>query len=175
MKRLIIPVILFILLIFEGIAIDLLPASLIISEFVFVPHWIFVFLVLVVLFYDSDETFYGIIYAVIFGLLIDVVYTSVLGVYMIIYPIGIYAVGLMKRLLQTNWYMAIVMLIIGLSIVESAIVFIYSLVNMADPFSSHFIIYRLLPTLAANIFVLLLLYPIFYKRLAKWQQELLNN
>lgn len=175
MKRLIIPVILFVLFIFEGIAIDLLPVKIIVSEIVFVPHSVFVFLILVALYYDTEESFHSIIYAIIFGLMIDIVYTGVLGVYMIIYALGIYAVILMKRFLQTNWYMTVIMTVIGLIIVECSIVFIYSLVNIADPFSYHFIKFRLLPTVLANISILIVLYPLLFKKLIKWQEEQLNN
>lgn len=175
MRRLIIPLILFFLVVFEGIALDLLPSSLVMSKFVIAPHWVLMYLVLVALFYDTADSFYGIIYAIIFGLLIDIVYTGVLGVYMITYPVGIYALVLMKRFLQANWYMTILMSVIVITIVECLLVFIYSLVNIADPLSLTFFKYRLLPTILANIIILLLFYPLSTKRLTKWRVKQLEN
>ncbi|HLR71677.1 MAG TPA: rod shape-determining protein MreD, partial [Pseudogracilibacillus sp.] len=92
MKRLLFLIILFGLLVLEGVAIDLLPAILTSSETLIVPHWVLIFLIIITLFYDTSETFFSIIYGVIFGFLIDVVYTDVLGVYMFVYPFTLYIV-----------------------------------------------------------------------------------
>lgn len=175
MKRLLIPLILFVLVVFEGVAIDLLPDSFIASQFIIVPHWVLIYLILVSLFYDTADSFYAVIYGIAFGLLIDIVYTGVLGVYMITYAIGIYAIMLMKRVLQANWYMTIIMSIIAIVIVEFTLGFIYSVVNIAEPLSFGFIKYRLLPTILANIIILGLLYPLSSKRLESWGRNQLEN
>lgn len=171
MKRLLIPLILFSLLVFEGVAIDFLPGKFIGTEIMIVPHWVLIFLILVSVFYDQESTIYAIVYGVIFGLFIDVVYTSVLGVYMFIYPLGIYITHLLKRVFQRNIYMTMVIAVIVLSIVEIALIFIYSLVGIADSLSWGFLEYRLLPTIIANIIILLVLYPLFSKRLMRWKIE----
>jgi len=43
MKHFVLPFILFLLLVSEGIALDLLPASLTSSDTLIVPHWVFLF------------------------------------------------------------------------------------------------------------------------------------
>lgn len=175
MKRLLLPLILFLLLVFEGVAIDFLPAKFIGAEIMIIPHWVLIFLILISIFYDQETTIYAIIYGVIFGLLIDVVYTSVLGVYMFTYPLGAYIAHLLKRILQTNIYMTIVIAIVVLSTVEITLIFIYSLVGIADPISWGFLEYRLLPTVIANIIILLILYPLFSKRLTRWKLEQIDR
>src|SRR5699024_4560194 len=77
MKRLIFPLILFVLLVSEGVALDLLPSSLTASDTLIVPHWVLMFLVLLTLFYDTNDSFFSIMYGVAFGFLIDVVYSIV--------------------------------------------------------------------------------------------------
>lgn len=175
MKRLYLPLLLFLLLVFEGVAIDFLPVNFIGAEIMIVPHWVLIFLILINIFYDQETTVYAIIYGVIFGLLIDVVYTNVLGVYMFTYALGAYITHLLKRILQTNIYMTIVIAVLVLSIVEIALIFIYSLVGIADPISWGFLEYRLIPTVIANIIILLILYPLFSKRLMRWKNELIDR
>src|SRR5690625_6724150 len=85
MKRLYLPLILFLFMVLEGVALELLPAKLVMSNSIIVPHWVFIFLAFIAVFFDEENTYYSVLYAVIFGLLIDVVYTGVLGVYMFSY------------------------------------------------------------------------------------------
>lgn len=175
MKKLLIPLILFVLLVVEGIAIDFIPLNFIPSHFIIVPHWIFVFLILVALFYDTDETAFAIIYGVIFGLLTDIVYTDILGVYMFIYPLAIYLMNFLKRIFQTNLLITFIVTMIGLTIVESFILFVYTFIGEINVHYQLFVVERLVPTLIANLIFLLIMYPIFFKRLFRWQQEQLGN
>lgn len=166
---------LFLFLVLEGVAIELLPFHIIPIHYLIVPHWVFVFLVLVNLFFDTSETFFGIIYAVIFGLLIDIVYTDYLGVYMFVYPFSIYMISLLKQIFQANIYITILLSSIGIIIVETLILFIYTFIGAIDIGNHHFLLDRLLPTVIANILFLLLIYPFMAKRLYRWQMELLGN
>src|SRR5690625_3735277 len=175
MKKLIIPIILFLLLVLEGVAIELLPFNLIPIHYLIVPHWVFVFLVLVNLFFDTSETFFSIIYAVIFGLLIDIVYTDFLGIYMFVYPLSIYVISLLKNIFQANFYITMLLCTIGIIIVETLILFIYTFIGAIDITNHHFLLDRLLPTVLANLLFLSLIYPFMAKRLYRWQMELLGN
>lgn len=171
MKHFVLPFILFLLLVSEGIALDLLPASLTSSDTLIVPHWVFLFLLLIGLFYDSNDTFYSILYGIIFGLLIDIVYTGVLGIYMFIYPFALYVGYLLKRLLQTNIHMTILIAIVTMTVIEIFLVFVFSVVGMVETTASHFIVRRLLPTLLANILFLIPLYFLSVKTLKSWGKK----
>ena len=92
MKRLYLPLILFLFIVLEGVALDLLPVQLLSAQTLIVPHWVFIILIFIVIFYDKEDTYYSIVYAVIFGLLIDIVYTGILGIYMFSYGFGIYII-----------------------------------------------------------------------------------
>src|SRR5699024_12298897 len=100
MRQLFFFLILFILLVSEGVAIDLLPDILTSKSTLIVLHWIFVFLFLIVLFYDRQDTFFLIRYGVVFGLFIDVAYIGVFGVYMFVYPLTLYIMQLLNGMLQ---------------------------------------------------------------------------
>lgn len=171
MKRIFFPIILFFLLVTEGTALYLLPASLTSMEIMIVPHWVFVFLVFVSLFYDTNDTYYAIVYGVIFGLLIDIVYTGVLGIYMFVYPVSLYCVHLFKRFFQTNLLMTIFLSSIGIVITELLLFVIFSFIGIVNIYGAHFIVQRLLPTILANILFLIPLYFLLKEVLIKWSKE----
>src|SRR5690625_475788 len=175
MKKLIFPLILFLLLVSEGVALDLLPNILTSTETLIVPHWIFVFLILIALFYDTSDTFYAVIFGVFFGIFVDIAYTEVLGVYMFVYPLAIYIVQLLKRMLQTNFYMTMIITVISISIVEMLIYFIYSFVGIVDATMSYFVLHRLLPTILANVLFLIPLYFLSVNMLMRWSREQLED
>lgn len=175
MKQLFFFLILFILLVSEGVAIDLLPNILTSKSTLIVPHWIFVFLFIMVLFYDRQDTFFAIVYGAIFGLFIDVVYVGVLGVYMFVYPLILYIMQLLKTMLQTNIFITIMMTVIGITMIETLLFFIYSFVEIIDTTWSYFMLYRLLPTVLANLILFIPLYFICMDWLMKWSNEQFEN
>lgn len=175
MKRLVFPLSLFLLLVSEGVALDLLPSILTSTETLIVPHWIFVFLLLMALFYDTSDTVYAIVYGVFFGLCIDIVYTGVLGVYMFVYPFTLYIVQLLKRMLQTNFYMTMIIMVVSVSLVEMLLYFIYSSVGLIDASMTSFFIHRLAPTLLANLLFLIPLYFLTVNWLVRWSREQLEK
>jgi len=175
MKRLILPFILFLFLVSEGVALDILPNILSSSETLIIPHWTFVFLAMIAIFYDTNDTFYAVFYGVLFGFLIDVVYVGVLGVYMFVYPFTVYIVQLLKRLLQTNLYMSIIITVIGVGLIEILLYIIYFFVGIVDASMPYFILHRLLPTILANVLFLIPLYFLFADTLMRWSREQLEN
>ncbi|APC48135.1 rod shape-determining protein MreD [Virgibacillus halodenitrificans] len=176
MKRLFLPFFLFLFLVSEGVALELLPPSLITGNLLIVPHWVFMFLVLIAIFYDKEDTYYSVLYGFIFGLLIDIVYTGVLGVYMFSYALVIYVIHGLKKMLHGNVFVSILLGIVGLSLADIAINVIYTVAGIASMVWKDYLLYRLLPTLLLNLVFLLFLYPIFVKRLTRWgRDQLFSN
>ncbi|WP_193433359.1 rod shape-determining protein MreD [Virgibacillus necropolis] len=171
MRRLYLPLVLFFFVILEGVAIELLPASFVMSDLLIIPHWVFIFLLYIALFYDNDRTYFSVLYGAIFGLLIDIVYTGVLGVYMFAYAFTIYVMHGIRKLLHSNIYVTILLGIIGILFADFTIYLVYSVVGLTDMVLEDYMLYRLLPTIIANLLFLLVLYPITKNRLSKWQDE----
>ncbi|GGJ84120.1 rod shape-determining protein MreD [Lentibacillus kapialis] len=175
MRRLLIPLILFLLLIMEGVALEILPASLLNGDLVFVSHWIFMFLILVAIFYDRESTFFSVFYGLLFGLLTDIVYTGILGVYMFSYGLGAYIVHGMTKLLHANIFVTILLGMAGLVFVEIFNKFVFSVIGISDLTWKAYLIERLTPTIIANILFLLIIYPFFVKWLVEWKEEQLSG
>ncbi|CDQ39436.1 MULTISPECIES: rod shape-determining protein MreD [Virgibacillus] len=171
MKRLYLPLILFLIMVLEGVALELLPGSLLTNDLLIVPHWVFIFLVYIAIFYDKDRTYFSVMYALIFGLVIDIVYTEVLGVYMFSYALLIYVVHGLKKLLHGNIFVTILLGIVGLALADVAIYLIYMVVGITDVAWKEYLSIRLLPTVLSNLVFLLALYPIVVKKLTAWGRE----
>ncbi|GAB4073299.1 rod shape-determining protein MreD [Barrientosiimonas marina] len=171
MKRLLIPFILFILLTVEGVALDILPVSLIKSDLIFVPHWDFVFIILIAIFYDREDTYFSVFYGLLFGLMTDIVYTGVLGPYMFSYALSAYMVHGLIKLLHANFVVTIILAIAGLLMADIFINVIFSVTSLADISWWDYVIKRLLPTVGANMVFLLAAYPIAVNPLTKWKKE----
>ncbi|SEQ14641.1 rod shape-determining protein MreD [Virgibacillus subterraneus] len=175
MKRIIIPLILFLFLVLEGVALELLPVSLAKSDLVIVPHWVFVFLLLLTIFYDRENTYFSVLYGLLFGLLIDIVYTGVLGVYMFSYALVIYIIHGLTKMLHANFFVSLLLGMIGLILCEVFINAIYTVVGISDMIWKDYLIYRMAPTVIANIVFLAALYPIMLKKLSSWRNEQLST
>lgn len=172
MTRIYIPLILFSFLVLEGVALELLPHSLVNQKLDIVPHWIFMLLVLVAIFYDREHTHISIIYAAVFGLLIDVVYTGILGVYMFTYAGAIFIVKGLSRILQSNLLSIILFSSIGLIIADISIQLIYFVIGLVHIEWKVYFMVRLLPTILANIIFLIICYPFMIRGLTNWKNRI---
>jgi rod shape-determining protein MreD len=174
MRHIFLPLILLFLVVLEGVALDILPSSLIDGDILITPHWVLMFLVLIAMFYDSNNSYHSIIYAVFTGLLIDIAYTGILGVYMFTYAVVIYIIHELRNLLHSNIYSSLLFGIIGLTIAELIINLIYYVVGIMDSIWIDYLMERLLPSILANSIFLLIIYPLFAKRLDKWKNSKLK-
>ena len=172
MKRIYLPLILLLFVVLEGVALDLLPMQLLSTKALLVPHCVLIILIFIVFFYDLVDTYYSIIYGIIFGLLIDVVYTGVLGIYMFSYGFVIYLIHELRKLVHTNFYAVTIIGIIGIILADVFIHTIYTMIGYADVLWDEYIMLRLVPTVLANLIILIILYPFLKKRLINWGSEL---
>lgn len=175
MKRLYVPLILFLFVVLEGVALEILPSKLVVSNLLIIPHWVLVLLVFVAIFYDRENTYYSVLYGLVFGLLIDIVYTEMLGVYMFSYALVIYIIHGLKRMLHGNIYVTLVLGVVGIVLADISINFIYTVIGVADMTWIEYMKHRLLPTVLSNLVFLLLLYPFFAKRFIRWSWEQLSR
>ncbi|WP_054753438.1 rod shape-determining protein MreD [Piscibacillus salipiscarius] len=103
MRFLYLPLTLMIFLILESVAVRFIPTSIVTSNLIYIPHWILVFSLLILLFYDGAHTYHGIINGVIFGLMFELVYTDLAGVYVLAYGIALYFIHLLT-IITTKLY-----------------------------------------------------------------------
>ncbi|MBH0230016.1 rod shape-determining protein MreD [Halobacillus yeomjeoni] len=174
MRRYFIALICLFLLVLQGMAMSLLPSNLVYSDLLMTPHWILGFLILIAIFYDRDDTYYSVWHALLFGLLVDVVYTGVLGVYMVTYGIVTYIIHRLNQSVHAGLVSASLLTIVGIALADTILYIIYSFVSITSMTWGNYAWLRLLPTLAANMIFFILLYPLVKDRISSWSEDINN-
>ena len=157
MKRVLLPLLIIFLFIAESIFVELLPAKVFGGNYIIVPR----FLIVAILFltvYGPKK--YWLYYAFIFGLLFDVVYTEIIGIYLFLFPVIAYLIAMLMKILQTNLVIVSLATLLGVLLVELGSYEFNFLIHRTDMDFSSFLSIRLLPTLLLNfIFIVIVAYP----------------
>lgn len=171
MRQIYLPLVLFFVLVLEGVALELLPVSMTQGDILIIAHWVLICLIYSAIFYDKETTRFSIFYAFIFGLLIDIVYTDVLGVYMFTYGLTIYIIKKLTRLLQSNLLATILFGVLGVGLADILIYLVYMVIWVTELSWQDYFMIRLLPTILANILFLIIIYPFITKKLTDWKMS----
>ncbi|QQZ10719.1 rod shape-determining protein MreD [Heyndrickxia vini] len=172
MKRIVLPLILSLSFIFESIFVQYFPHQAFGGRYTIVPHFLLVVLLLMGIYYIRNRT---ILYAFIFGLLFDINYTGILGVYMFLFPFMIYLTSKMMKILQANIFVAGLIVLVDIIIVEFLVYELNILINHVTMSMVDFLYVRLIPTLVLNlIFFIIFSYPM-KKWLEKRKKEVLDE
>ncbi len=126
---------------------------------------------LISFFYDRNK---ALLYAIIFGLLFDIIYTDIIGVYMFSFPLIVYVISLSMKVLHRNLIVVFFVVLVGISLLEGFIFGILYLVNVAHLDWNQFLYDRLFPTLVLNgVFLIVIYYPMkkFLLSVEKWENK----
>lgn len=169
MKRLVLPLLLLFLFIFEGLFTQLFPANLFGGDYIFVPRFLIIALFFVTI-YGSEK--HGIVFAFLFGLLFDLVYTEIIGIYLFMFPLVSYAFFNIMKMIQTNIVLVSLVSLVCVALLEGGIYVMNLLIHHADILFSSFSEIRLIPTLILNlIFIVIAAYP-FKRQSEKYAESL---
>lgn len=171
MQRFYLPFFLLMTIVLEGVAFDFLPRSVVAEEWMVIPHWLLVLLVLITVFFDLEHTYFSVLYAILFGLMIDIVYTSVIGVYMFIYAIVVYIIHGLRKILHANFFVALSLTIIAVVMADTGLYIIYFFIGISPLLWDEYFFRRLIPTLIANVAFFALLYPLIKGKLERWSLQ----
>jgi len=165
MSRFFPPAVLLLLVALQGINYLFVPVYLTNQGYTIVIHGVFIFLVFVTLYYDIESSYYGVLYAVMAGLMMDIVYTGVLGVYMFSYAIVIYLLHSLRKLLHVNIYVTSFLMLLGLATLELLLYRIFTWIGYSQLSFTSYLNERLMYTLVVNMVVYLIFFVLFKKRL----------
>lgn len=164
MKRFVLPLILFFVFLLESSFVDLVPADIFHKENVYVPRFLFLLIAFITVYFNKPV---GLLYGAIFGLLYDIVYTEVLGVYLFLFTLVVYLISWASRILQTNIFVISFLSLIGIFVLEFCVYGVNLVIGSTTISIERFLQIRILPTLLLNsIFILVFAFP-FKKLLGK--------
>ena len=157
MIRLFAPLILFILFISESIFV-LLAGEWFYQSYIFSPKFIFIAL-LFLAFYGPKKYFFG--FSIFFGLLTDIVYSEVIGIYLLAFPALCYVVHFIKSVVQNNYFIALFISLVGISLLEFFSFLVNTVIRITSMPIDEFLFVRLIPTLIFNfVFLLVAMVPL---------------
>ncbi|MEK3890578.1 rod shape-determining protein MreD [Bacillus sp. FSL K6-3431] len=155
MKRIILPLLLTLAFYLESIFVDLLPPEAFGGERIVVPHFLLILLIIMGIYYVRNH---ALLYAALFGLLFDVYYTEIIGIYLFLFPISVYLASKMMRILHINIFTTAIVLMIQIAFVEILVYIFNVFVFSVSIIPSDFATTRLLPTLILNIACFILIF-----------------
>ena len=123
-----------------------------------VPRFVFMYLLFLAVYYDRKKS---IIYGVIFGLLYDVFYIDILGLYAVLYPLFCLLFSSILKYIQQSLPVVTILTVFFVSLLEFTIYGFFYVISFTSLGIEEFLLSRLLPTIFANLLFLILLGWIF--------------
>jgi rod shape-determining protein MreD len=148
----------FLLFIVESLFVELYPVRFLSGGHIIVPRFLIAGILLLTIFGSKEQ---GIWYGLLFGLMFDIVYTEVIGIYLFMFPLTAYLVSKLMKILQSNIIIATLVTLLGITVVEFVVYEINYLIHVTAMVFPDFIQFRLWPTLMVNfIFLIISVYPL---------------
>ncbi|MCR2820539.1 rod shape-determining protein MreD [Lederbergia panacisoli] len=172
MRRLILPFLLTLCFYFESIFVEFLPTGTLGRDWILVPHFLLVLLIMMGISFFRNRT---LIYAAVFGLLFDIYFTEIIGIYMVLFPIAVYISAKLAKTLFSNVFTALFTSILCVSLVETIVYGMNILVLRNSMEINEFAMIRLVPTLILNAVFFLIVYFPFNRFLLNRKKEELSE
>ena len=123
-----------------------------------VPRFLFMYLLFLAVYYDRKKS---IIYGVVFGLLYDVFYIDIIGLYAVLYPLFCLFISQIVKYIQQSLPVVTILTIFFVSLLEFVIYSFFYLISFTSIGIEEFLLSRLLPTIFSNLLFLILLGWVF--------------
>ncbi len=122
---------------------------------IFVLHLLIIFLVFLTIYGDEKISFF---YSIVFGLIVDIVNSGVIGIYVMILPIAIWFCGKIKYRFENKTLLVTILALSTVMVIEMLVYSVYTLIGKTEMNMVPFLGYRLLPTILLNALVLLIMW-----------------
>ncbi|HEY4554430.1 MAG TPA: rod shape-determining protein MreD [Bacillaceae bacterium] len=157
MRRIILPLVLALAFYSESLFAAFFPPEAFGAERLFIPHFVASLLIFMGIYHFGHR---ALVYAAIFGLIYDVYYTGIIGVYLFMFPIAVYFAMKLMKVWHTNLLTSGLAAILSLALMESLVYGFQLLVMHVSVTPADFATDRLLPTLILNLaFIILVSFP----------------
>lgn len=161
MKRSIIPLIVLVLFFLEPVFSLFSPVSFEDELFILVPRFVIASLIFIAV-YDSKK--YAIIYGMILGLLYDMFYIDIIGLYAFLYPLTCFIAANIVHYIHRHIVTVVLITIILIALLEILSYGFASLIAITSIDFDEFLKGRLLPTAIANL-LFIVMFGWYFKKL----------
>lgn len=161
MRKFLPPVLFGFLFILESLFVQFLPGNLFGGQVILVPHFLIIAILFFAIYGNKKQAF---IYGFIFGLLFDIDFTEILGIYLFFFPFITYIVLKIMKILQVNILTVSFFSLVGVALLEIGVYELNKLIGITTMNFSTFFNIRFIPTLLLNlIFTVIAAYPLKWK------------
>lgn len=156
MQRYFLPVILYVLFLFEGTVMPLITPSVWQSKIDVTSHFTFIIILFIAIYVSRH---WALTYGLAFGMLHDIVYYGpMLGTYTFILGLVAYLIGLLSAYSKANLLRSMLFIVLGDFLLECMLYGIYRVFQITH-ISVHFALtYHILPSLLINLLFAILIY-----------------
>ena len=133
-------------------------------DIIFVPHLTLMYILIMTVYRGFGVS---IILAIFFGIVTDLYFGSIYGLYMFGYIILVVIVDKFFKVFYRDHTMLFSIVLLSTVILEIYVASIYAVIGFIQFDFIDFILFRLIPTFIINFILLLILYPIIIKIYAK--------
>ncbi|WP_369041491.1 rod shape-determining protein MreD [Staphylococcus warneri] len=135
-------------------------------DVIFVPHLTLMYLLILTIYRSFGV---ALILAIFFGLITDLYFGSIYGLYMFGYILAVVVMDRFFKIFYRDKVMIFIIILVSTLLIEIYVALIYGLIGFIQFNLLEFLLLRLLPTFILNIILLTILYPIMLKFLRKIQ------
>lgn len=158
MRKFLLPLLFLLFFIAESICVELMPEKVFGEPYLIVPRFLMVALIFLTVYGPRK---YGLLYSFFAGLLFDIVYTEIIGIYLFMFPVVSYIISKLMKILQTNIIIVSFVSLVGVLLLELGVYEMYFLIHRTNMHFSTFLSLRLLPTIIFNFaFIVIAAYPL---------------
>ncbi|AGZ24529.1 MULTISPECIES: rod shape-determining protein MreD [Staphylococcus] len=135
-------------------------------DIIFVPHLTLMYLLILTIYRSFGV---ALVLAIFFGLITDLYYGSIYGLYMFGYILAVVVMDRFFKIFYKDQVMIYIIILMSTILIEIYVALIYGLIGFIQFNLIEFLLLRLLPTFILNLILLTILYPFMLKFLRKIQ------
>ena len=147
MIRSVIPLIAVLLFFLEPIFSLFSPISFGEGIYILVPRFVIIYLIFVAVYYSQKQ---AIIYGIVFGLLYDMFYIDIIGLYAFLYPVICYIASVIIHQVHKHIVTVMFLSLVLVGLLEVLSYSFASLIAITSMEPNQFLTMRLIPTIIAN-------------------------
>ncbi|MCS4485640.1 rod shape-determining protein MreD [Staphylococcus americanisciuri] len=137
------------------------PISIGHIRLIFVPHLVFLFLILITVYRNTST---ALVLGILIGIIQDVYFGQLYGLYLFGYLLTILIADKFIKVFFRDHVMVYWMILCGIVFLELFVVGVYSILGLIEFQFMSFLMFRLLPTLFLNALLLIFMYAIFGRK-----------
>ncbi|MFC5558162.1 rod shape-determining protein MreD [Ureibacillus thermophilus] len=122
--------------------------------FYLVPRFLILYLIFLSIYYNPKR---AVAYGLIFGLLYDVFYIDIIGLYTVLYPLVCYIAGWSVKYIHQHLSITTILSVLLVALMEVVLYYFFRFIDFTNLPFIEFFMNRLVPSILANLLYLIML------------------